>query len=87
MGVDIDGKYTEKTKDWFSKGKVKVVAAGGPLNHSKNIRDFDSFMSFLKDPDAESLIQSAVPIGYKVRTLKDNNVVEVRATYIDEEFK
>lgn len=87
VGVDIDGKFTEKTQNWFSKGKVKVIAAGGPLNHSKNIRDFDSFMSFLKDPDAESLIQSAVPIGYKVRTLKDNKEVEVRATYIDEEFK
>ena len=81
------GEDTEATKKWFSEGKIVAIPAGGPLSQSKSIKDFDSFIKFLETPDAESLIQSAVPIGYKVRTLKDNKEVEVRATYIDEEFK
>lgn len=87
VGVDVGGGYTEITKKWFSEGKIVAIAAGGPLSQSKSIKDFDSFIKFLETPDAESLIQSAVPIGYKVRTLKDNKEVEVRTTYIDEEFK
>jgi flavomodulin len=87
VSADVGGGYTEATKKWFSEGKIVAIAAGGPLSQSKSIKDFDSFIKFLETPDAESLIQSAVPIGYKVRTLKDNKEVEVRATYIDEEFK
>ena len=87
VDVEIKAAYEKITKDWFSDKKIVIIAAGGPLGSSKKIEDFNSFIEFLKTPSAESMIQSAVPIGYKVRTLKDNKEVEVRATYIDEEFK
>ena len=41
-------------------------------------------MYFLMVPSAEDLIKSAVPIGYKVRTLKDNKEVEVRTFYTEQ---
>ncbi|GIZ14377.1 thiol-activated cytolysin family protein [Capnocytophaga catalasegens] len=87
VDVDVSGTYRKTVRDWFAKGKIKVVAAGGPLNHSKKIDSYDSFISFLKDPSAKDLIESAVPIGYKVRTLKDNKEVEVRKTVIDQYFQ
>ena len=85
--VDIKASYDRTVREWFSNRLIKVVVAGGPLDSAKVIEDYQSFIDFLKTPSAESMIQSAVPIGYKVRTLKDNKEVEVRATYIDEEFK
>ena len=85
--IDIKASYDKTIRKWFSNKLIKVVVAGGPLNSAKVIDDYQSFIDFLRTPSAESMIQSAVPIGYKVRTLKDNKEVEVRATYIDEEFK
>lgn len=85
--IDIKASYDKTIRKWFSNKLIKVVVAGGPLNSAKVIEDYQSFIDFLRTPSAESMIQSAVPIGYKVRTLKDNKEVEVRATYIDEEFK
>ena len=84
LKVDISGYYEKTTRDWFSQNKIKVLVAGGPLGTTKIINNYDSFMESLKSPSAESLIQSAVPIGYKVRTLKDNKEVEVRFSYTDE---
>ncbi|WGU69074.1 hypothetical protein QIU19_04235 [Capnocytophaga canimorsus] len=40
-------------------------------------------MKFLLVPNAEELIKSAVPIGYKIRTLRDNKEVQVRTYYIE----
>jgi flavomodulin len=83
---EIKATYDEITKEWFSNGKVVVLIAGGTLDSSR-IYDYNTFINYLKSPSAESLIQSAVPISYKVRTLKDNKEVEVRVSYTEEEFK
>ncbi|AEK22201.1 thiol-activated cytolysin family protein [Capnocytophaga canimorsus] len=87
VDVDVNGMYREQMKKWFQQGKIMVLAAGGPLSLGNKIDSYDSFIAFLKDPNAESLINSAVPIGYKVRTLKDNKEVEIRKTVIDQYFQ
>lgn len=87
VDVDIDGSRRKVVKDWFTRGKISVVALGGPIGHSNKINNYDSFISFLKDPNPESLINSAAAISYKVRTLKDNKEVEVRGLIFDEYFK
>ena len=62
------------------------MIAGGPLSQSKMVTDLESFKDFLTMPSAADLVNSATPIGYKVRTLKDNREVEVRTMYTDQEF-
>ena len=86
--ANIKAIYDKTVQNWFNKGYVKVVIGEGALgNEIKTIDNYQSFINYLKSPTPESLIQSAVIIGYKVRTLKDNKEVEVRATYTEEEFK
>lgn len=87
VDVDVNGTYSEQMIKWFKQGKIAVLAAGGPLSLGNKIDSYDAFIAFLKDPDAESLINSAVPIGYKVRTLKDNKEVEIRRAVIDQYFQ
>ena len=41
-------------------------------------------MYFLMVPSADELIKSAVPIGYKVRSLKDNKEIEVHTFYTEQ---
>lgn len=70
----------------FKSGEIQVMTLGGPLKHSSNIYDMDSFLRFLLVPDAQDLIKSAVPIGYKIRTLRDNKEVQVRAYYTEKKL-
>ena len=67
----------------FESNQINVVTLGGPLNYGRTINDLDSFIRFLMVPSAEELIKSAVPISYKVRTLKDNRTVRVQSFYTE----
>ncbi|MFK8294879.1 thiol-activated cytolysin family protein [Capnocytophaga canimorsus] len=67
----------------FKSGEIQVMTLGGPLKHGSNIYDMNTFLKFLLVPNAEELIKSAVPIGYKIRTLRDNKEVQVRTYYIE----
>ena len=81
-GGNANSEY--QTNQMFESNNIKVITLGGPLGFGKMINDFNSFMYFLMVPSAEDLIKSAVPIGYKVRTLKDNKEVEVRTFYTEQ---
>lgn len=67
----------------FNSQEMSVMTLGGPLKWGKSVRDLDSFLDFLHVPSTKELIESAVPISYKVRTLKDNKEVQVRTFYTD----
>lgn len=76
----------DKTNKMFESEEIKIITLGGPLGYGKIIKDLDSFMHFLMVPSAEDLIKSAVPIGYKVRTLRDNKEVEVHSFYTEQKI-
>ena len=69
--------------DFFSSNEIKVMTLGGPLKFGA-ITDYESFIRFLNTPSPRELIESAVPISYKVRTLKDNREVQVRTFYTEQ---
>lgn len=73
----------EATNKMFRSGEIKVMTLGGPLGYGKDIHDLKTFIRFLMVPSAEELIKSAVPISYKVRTLKDNRTVRVQSFYTE----
>ncbi|GIM51293.1 thiol-activated cytolysin family protein [Capnocytophaga cynodegmi] len=82
--VNLDEQNT--ARKYFSDKKIQIMIAGGPLSVAKHVSDYDSFMMFLQNPSSEDLVRSSAPIGYKVRTLKDNREVEVRTMYTEQRF-
>ena len=86
FGGSVDTTSEQKVSKWFQDKKITVMIAGGPLSQSKLVTDLDSFKAFLTMPGTADLVNSATPIGYKVRTLKDNREVEVRTMYTEQEF-
>lgn len=86
FGGEVNMQLAEKCKSLFREQKIRILVAGGPLNAARNVKDYDSFVKFLEMPSAKSLIEAAVPISYRVRTLRDNREVEVRACYTEERF-
>jgi flavomodulin len=86
FGGSVDTTSEQKVSKWFQDKKITVMIAGGPLSQSKMVTDLESFKDFLTMPSAADLVNSATPIGYKVRTLKDNREVEVRTMYTEQEF-
>ena len=86
FGGEVNMQLAEKCKNLFREQKIRILVAGGPLNAARNVKDYDSFVKFLEMPSAKSLIEAAVPISYRVRTLRDNREVEVRACYTEERF-
>lgn len=85
-GGNIDYDAMNTVTNWFKDEKITILVAGGPLSQSKVVNDLDSFASFLAMPSAVDLVNSATPIGYKVRTLKDNREVEVRTTFTEQQL-
>ena len=74
----------DQTNKMFESNNVKLITLGGPLGYGKMINNFNLFMYFLMVPSADELIKSAVPIGYKVRSLKDNKEIEVHTFYTEQ---
>lgn len=84
VGGSIDVSAAEKLTKLFSQKKIKILISGGPLSRAKNVYNLKTFREFLFNPEADELVKSATPIGYKVRTLKDNREVEVRVPYVED---
>ena len=62
------------------------MIAGGPLTTASKVRDYETFMEFIKVPESTSIIGASVPISYRVRSLRNNREVEIRISYTDEEL-
>lgn len=86
VGGGVDVEMQKQARKYFSDKKIQIMIAGGPLSIAKHVSDYDSFVNFLKNPSSEDLVRSSAPIGYKVRTLKDNREVEVRTMYTEQRF-
>lgn len=86
LGNGAGGNVKEKEafNKLFNDRKIQIFTAGGPLQYANAIDGIESFKNFLKLPSPEDLTKSAVPIAYKVRTLKDNKEVEVHSFYTEE---
>ncbi len=85
VGGSIDVNKQEEARHYFHDKKIKIMIAGGPLSTARSVTDYDTFMQFLTNPSPEDLVKSSAPIGYKVRTLKDNREVAVRVMYKDQQ--
>lgn len=85
FGGNIEGYTREQARRYYRDKNIKIIVAGGPLS-AKIVTDYDSFMLFLENPRPSELVHSSAPIGYKVRTLKDNREVEVRTMYTEQRF-
>lgn len=59
---------------------------GGDLANAKLVTDYNSFMEFLKKPAPEDLVKSCTPVGYRVKTIRDNRPIAVRTMYTEERF-
>lgn len=86
VGVDVDANQVKEAKSYFSQKHIKILLAGGPASSAKVVMDYDSFIKFLKDPTPEGLVKSSVPIGYKVRALRNNREVTVRTMFTEQRF-
>ena len=86
VGGKVDTKLVDTQRAYFTEKKIKILLAGGPLSEAKTVTDYDSFINFLLKPNSESLVKGAVPIGYKVRSLKDNREVTVRTMFEEQRF-
>lgn len=86
VGVDFDMDKVTEAKNYFTKKSIKILLAGGPASSAKVVTDYDSFIEFLKDPTPEGLVKSSVPIGYKVRALRNNREVTVRTMFTEQRF-
>jgi flavomodulin len=86
VGGTASVNSVNEQRSYFKKSNIVILLAGGPLSEAKSVRDYDSFIDFLLKPDSESLVKGAVPIGYKVRSLKDNREVTVRTMFTEQRF-
>ena len=86
VGGTADMNDVKEQRAYFKEKNIKILLAGGPLSEAKTVKDYDSFIKFLLVPESESLVKGAVPIGYKVRSLKDNREVTVRTMFIEQRF-
>lgn len=84
FGGSVDTEYKKQWNRYFKSEKIQVMVAGGPLEYARKIHDYDSFMDFIDVPNARSLINASVPIGYRVRSVRNNREVEVRSFYTEE---
>lgn len=83
VSIDVKADYKTKITKLFTNKQIKIMIAGGTVSSVNSVRDYDSFMKFLGIPGPEELVQSSVPIGYKVRSLRNNREVEVRTLYTE----
>lgn len=84
FGGSVETEYKKQWNRYFKSEKIQVMVAGGPLEYARKIHDYDSFMDFIDVPNARSLINASVPIGYRVRSVRNNREVEVRSFYTEE---
>ena len=80
----VETEYKKQWNSYFNSGKIQIMVAGGPHEYARKIRDYDSFMEFIDVPNSRSLIHASVPIGYRVRSVRNNREVEVRGFYTEE---
>lgn len=66
--------YNEKFTKLWGTNSIKVKVLGGP---SGVITSYNEFMNFIKAPSTQDLVNTSVPIAYKVRRLLDNTQVNV----------
>lgn len=66
--------YNEKFTNLWGTNNIKVKVLGGPAGI---ITNYAEFMDFIKAPTIQDLVNTSVPIAYKVRRLLDNTQVDV----------
>ena len=84
FGGSVDMEKVDKFKNMFKEEKIRILVAGGPLSNSKNVTSYEAFKEAISAPSAKALIEAAIPISYRVRALRSNREVEVRACYTEE---
>lgn len=83
---EVKTELSQKWNKYFKNQKIKIMIAGGPLTTASKVRDYETFMEFIKVPESTSIIGASVPISYRVRSLRNNREVEIRISYTDEEL-
>ena len=66
---------------------MHVLVAGGPWEYARKAqKSYEGVMDFLEIPGARNIIESCVPISYRVRSLRTNREIEVKNFYTEERF-
>mgnify|MGYP000844417015 CR=1 FL=1 len=86
FGVEISAENKQEIEKLFNKTNMKIMIWGGDLANAKLVTDYNSFMEFLKRPAPEDLVKSCTPVGYRVKTIRDNRPIAVRTMYTEERF-
>lgn len=86
FGVEISAENKQEMEKLFNKTNMKIMIWGGDLANAKLVTDYNSFMEFLKRPAPEDLVKSCTPVGYRVKTIRDNRPIAVRTMYTEERF-
>jgi thiol-activated cytolysin len=82
LSAGVSVTSTNEFKSLITNGKVKFLVVGGPVALGQQVTDYLSFKAFIQQPNAQELVSSSVPVGYKVRRLKDNTLVDVKDIYV-----
>ncbi|OCB78746.1 thiol-activated cytolysin family protein [Flavobacterium crassostreae] len=81
--ASADVNYSESFKKLWGSNSIKIKVLGGP---SGIVTSYNAFMTFLTAPSTQQLVDTSVPISYKVRRLLDNTQVDVVGRF-EKEFK
>lgn len=82
LSAGVSVSSTNEFKSLISSGKVKFLIVGGPVSLGQQVTDYNSFKAFIQQPNTQELVSSSVAVGYKVRRLKDNTLVNVKDVYV-----
>jgi thiol-activated cytolysin len=82
-GASAEVAYSEKFTKLWGSNSIKIKVLGGP---AKLVTSYAGFMNYLVAPSNQELVDTSIPISYKVRRLLDNTQVDVVGRF-EKEFK
>lgn len=87
IGGSVEASYSKQWNRYFKEEKMHVLVAGGPWEYARKAqKSYEGVMDFLEIPGARNIIESCVPISYRVRSLRTNREIEVKNFYTEERF-
>ena len=80
-------KYDQKRKKldkMLTEKKISVVINQGEKNPFSNIPNYTALLNFLRIPSAADFFEYCTPIAYKVKAVRDNRPIVVRASHTEQ---
>lgn len=80
-------KYDQERKKldkMLTEKKISVVINQGEKNPFSSISDYTALLDFLRMPSAADFLDYCTPIAYKVKAVRDNRPIVVRASHTEQ---